>query len=83
MTRGADVINFLCPDVEFAINGDDFDSVLWINLDKAPITKKQYQDGFAKYEASKAKNDADKESAKQAILDRIGLTADELKTILG
>jgi hypothetical protein len=83
MIRGAAVINYLCPNIEFAINGDDFDSIVWVNLDKAPITKKQYEDGFAKYESWKTKNDADKATVKQAILDRIGLTADELKTILG
>ena len=44
---------------------------------------------FAQYEADKAaqaiaKAEADaKETAKAAILDRIGLTIDELKTILG
>jgi hypothetical protein len=44
---------------------------------------------FAEYQANKAaqaiaKTEAEaKETAKTAILDRIGLTADELKTILG
>ena len=44
---------------------------------------------FAAYQANQAaqaiaKTEADaKETAKAAILDRIGLTADELKTILG
>jgi hypothetical protein len=44
---------------------------------------------FAQYEAEQAANaiakaEAEvKENAKAAILDRIGLTADELKTILG
>jgi transcription elongation GreA/GreB family factor len=44
---------------------------------------------FAQYEADKADQLAKqaeaeaKETAKAAILDRIGLTADELKTILG
>jgi acyl-CoA hydrolase len=44
---------------------------------------------FAEYQANKAtqaiaKAEAEaKENAKAAILDRIGLTADELKTILG
>ena len=40
----------------------------------------------ANYLATKAKTKAEadaKETAKAAILDRIGLTADELKTILG
>ena len=44
---------------------------------------------FAKYEADQAAKAIEqaeakaKETAKAAILDRIGLTADELKTILG
>ena len=42
----------------------------------------QYQVDQAAQVAQKAEAEA-KESAKAAILDRIGLTADELKTILG
>ena len=42
----------------------------------------QIQLDNANYAALKAEADA-KETAKAAILDRIGLTADELKTILG
>jgi hypothetical protein len=83
MTRGADVINFLCPDVEFALNGDDFDSVLWVNLDKAPITKKQYQDGFAQYDAWKSEQDAAKAAQRQALLTRLGITEEEARILLG
>ena len=46
----------------------------------------QQEIDYAKYLAAKAITDAEaeaKETAKAAILDRIGLTADELKTILG
>ena len=43
---------------------------------------KQHKIDEADYKAAKAEADA-KAAAKQAILDRIGLTADELKTILG
>jgi len=43
---------------------------------------KIYQADQAEAEAKKAEAEA-KEIAKAAILDRIGLTADELKTILG
>jgi hypothetical protein len=43
---------------------------------------KVYQANQAEAEAKKAEAEA-KEIAKAAILDRIGLTADELKTILG
>ena len=53
------------------------------------IDREMNDDEFAQYEANKAAQaiavaEAEaKESAKAAILDRIGLTADELKTILG
>jgi len=43
---------------------------------------KQIAKDEAEYQARKAKDEA-KAIAKAAILDRIGLTADELKTILG
>ena len=53
------------------------------------IDREMNKDEFAQYEidqtaeqARKAAAEA-KAAAKQAILDRIGLTADELKTILG
>jgi len=43
---------------------------------------KIYEANQASYAAEQAEAEA-KETAKAAILDRIGLTADELKTILG
>ena len=53
------------------------------------IDREMNDNEFAAYEADKAAQAAKqaeaeaKETAKAAILDRIGLTADELKTILG
>ena len=53
------------------------------------IDREMNDDEFAQYQADKAadaiaKAEAEaKENAKAAILDRIGLTADELKTIFG
>ena len=60
------------------------------NSETDEVVDREMNDGeFAQYEANKieqankqAEADA-KEAAKSAILDRIGLTADELKTILG
>jgi hypothetical protein len=60
------------------------------NIETDEVIDREMNDTeFAQYEADKAaqviaKTEADaKETAKAAILDRIGLTADELKTILG
>jgi hypothetical protein len=53
------------------------------------IDREMNDDEFAQYKIDQAANAAAqaeakaKETAKAAILDRIGLTADELKTILG
>jgi hypothetical protein len=53
------------------------------------IDRQMNDDEFAQYQTDKANADASKieadakETAKAAILDRIGLTADELKMILG
>ena len=53
------------------------------------IDREMNDDEFAQYQADQAANaiakaEAEaKETTKAAILDRIGLTADELKTILG
>ena len=60
------------------------------NIKTDEIIVREYNDEeFAKYQADKAAREAaeaelaTKEAARQAILDRLGLTADELKTILG
>jgi len=60
------------------------------NIETDEVIDREMNDAeFAQYEADKAAQAAKqaeveaKETAKAAILDRIGLTADELKTILG
>jgi hypothetical protein len=55
-----------------------------IELSAAEVKKleKQYAEAKANDDKAKAETEA-KEAARQAILDRLGLTADELQTILG
>ena len=62
------------------IHDTELDEV--IDREMTAAEYKVYQADQAKAEAKKAEAEA-KETAKAAILDRIGLTADELKTILG
>jgi|LakMenEpi03Aug12_release.lakeMendotaPanAssembly.Ray.scaffolds.fasta_scaffold613611_1 hypothetical protein len=82
-TNAADVLKMLLPQGGWAISGNDWDGVEFYECE--PITKKQFTDGFAKYDAWKAKQDADKASAKaaaQAKLAVLGLTVEDL-TALG
>jgi hypothetical protein len=81
MATGGEVLSMLCSDKEWVIYGDDFDSILWIKGE--PITKKQFADGFAQYDAWKAEQDAQAVADKAALLAKLGITADELKTLIG
>lgn len=51
-------------------------------LECEPITKAQFEAGFAKYDAYKAQQDAQQAATKAALLDRLGITADEAKLLL-
>ena len=82
MATGGEVLSMLCPDSEWVIYGDDFNSIQWI---KGPqITKAQFEAGFAQVDAFKAEQEAqaitNKEAA-QAKLAALGLTADDLKAL--
>jgi hypothetical protein len=82
MATGGDVLGMLCPNTEWAITDNDYDTILWIKGEQ--ITKAQFEAGFAQYDAWKAEQDskaaADKASA-QAKLAALGLTADDLKAL--
>jgi hypothetical protein len=82
MARGTDVLQMLRPDGGWVIYGDDFDSIQWINCN--PVTKKEFEDGFAQYDAWKAQSEAEaiaKKAAAEAKLAALGLTADDLKAL--
>ena len=83
MATGGDVLAMLLPAGGWFISGDIYEGIQFINCE--PITKKQFTDGFAKYDAWKTKQDADKATAKtaaQAKLAALGLTVEDL-TALG
>ena len=82
MATNAEVLSFLIPNGGFVMTGNDFDSVEFIEAE--PITKAQFEAGFAQYDAWKAEQDAKAETAKtnaQAKLAALGLTADDLKAL--
>ena len=80
MATGGDVLSMLCPDSEWVIRGGDFDSIEWIKGE--PITKAQFETGFAQYDAWKAEQDSKAEADKAALLAKLGITADEAKLLL-
>ena len=81
MAKGGDVLEILIPTGGWVIVGDDFDS---IRYDKGvqPITKKQFDDGFKNYDAWKQAREDEMKAKKQALLDRLGITAEEASILL-
>ena len=61
---------------------EQFDNLSWQDERPKP-TWKEIENAWIAYELDLAKDTEAKAATKQAILDRIGLSADELQTILG
>jgi len=81
MATGVEVLNMLIPSGGYVIYGDDFEGIQFIEA--TPISKAEFEAGFAQYDAWKAEQDANKATAKQALLAKLGITADEAALLLG
>jgi hypothetical protein len=82
MAQSFEVLAMLIPNGGYVQRGDDFEGIDFVNCD--PITKEQYQAGFAQYDAWKAEQEAAKVVAKEAAeakLAALGLSVDDLKAL--
>jgi hypothetical protein len=82
MATGGDVLEMLIPTGGWSITGNDYEGIVF--NEATPITKAEFQAGFAKYDAWKAEQDAKMQADKvaaQAKLAALGLTADDLKAL--
>ena len=82
MAKGSDVLKMLIPEGGWSIIGNDYDTIEFITCD--PISKKEFQDGFAQFDAWQAEQDAAKAAAKaaaQAKLAALGLTVEDLQAL--
>jgi hypothetical protein len=76
-------INNLRPGSEFTFENADYSTINWIILEGNAPTKKQIDDEFKRIKANEITEAETKAKARQAIADRLGLTADELQVLLG
>ena len=80
MARGNEVLNMLIPQGGWIISGNDYEGITFLECE--PITKTDYEAGFAKYDAWKAEQDSKAAADKAALLTKLGITADEAKLLL-
>jgi len=83
MSYIAKAIHKLKPTAQFSFTDDDYSTIKWDVLEGKAPTQKQIDDAIEQVKADEITEAETKATAKAAILDRLGLTADELKTILG
>ncbi len=81
MAKGSEVLQMLIPQGGWVITGNDWEGVEFIEA--KPITKQQFENGFAQYDAWKAEQDATKAAQKAALLERLGITQEEANLLLG
>jgi hypothetical protein len=81
MANVGEVLSFLCPNVEWSLIGDQYEDINWYNK-TAPITKKEFEDGFDKVDAWKSQQEINKNQAKTDLLNRLGITSEELAVLL-
>jgi hypothetical protein len=82
MAKSYEVLSMLIPNGGWAQSGNTYEGIEFLECE--PITKKQYEDGFAQYDAWKAEQDAVKVAAKQsaqAKLAALGLTVEDLQAL--
>lgn len=81
MTTVADVLHMLIPTGGWVITGDNFDSIRY-DEGVTPITKEEFENGFAAYDAWKAEKVSAQLAQRQALLNRLGITEDEARLLL-
>lgn len=82
MSKSYEVLAMLIPNGGYVQVGEEYEGIEF--LDCEPITKAEYEAGFAQYDAWKAEQDAAKAAAKDAAeakLNALGLTTDDLRAL--
>jgi hypothetical protein len=78
--RGTDVLMMLRPEGGWIISGNEYENIEFLECE--PLTKQEFEHGFTICETWKTDQNAQNEAKRQAIFDRLGITADEAKLLL-
>jgi hypothetical protein len=82
MAKSYEVLRMLIPNGGYVQIGDTYEGIEFLECE--PITKAEYDAGFAQYDAWKAQQDADKATARAAAeskLSALGLTTQDLRVL--
>jgi hypothetical protein len=83
MPKIDEVVSYLRPGAEWVMHNDSLDELTFTDPTTKAITKTEFDKGAKDYEAQKAADALAKASAKEEILNRLGITAEEAILLLG
>lgn len=82
MANAIEVLGYLIPDGGYVLRGEEYEGIEFVSCE--PISKAQFEAGFAQYDAWLTEQEADKQAKKvaaEAKLAALGLTPDDLKAL--
>ena len=82
MTNYAYVLTKKYPNSVWELSGNEYENLIWKSDDTKP-TKKRLDDLAPIVQAEAEAEATTKAAARQAVLDKLNLTADEIATLLG
>ena len=79
-TQIIEVLNFIRPDAEWTLNDLELQ---WNESNSSKPTIEELENGFIALEEHKKTEEKNRQLAKAAVLNKLGLTADEVKVLFG
>jgi hypothetical protein len=76
-------IRKLKPEAEFTISNEDYATIVWHVLEGAAPTQAEIDAAIKQVKVEDAQAETDKAASKAALLERLGITADEAALLLG
>ena len=84
MATNSEVLSYLIPNGGYVQIGDTYEGISFLECE--PLTEKQYKDGFSqfdKWQTSELKKAKESKASAQIKLAALGLTEEEVASILG
>lgn len=82
MPKIYEVLEFLCPNIEYVSRGNSYKDIDWLGNEPA-ITEEQFENGLKTFADLQEKQIEIKATAKAELLQRLGITAEEAALLLG
>lgn len=79
--KGVDVLRVLCPDGGWVISESDFDNIIWTD-DRPRCTKEAFEKKLIELQEKAAEEEMNRQIARNALLEKLGITEEEAKLLL-